>query len=95
MVNSFFVSTSGLSVAGNVVLFSVLGPLAIILVAIIVLNILQVKKPEWLPNVLKNWEFLPPWMHSLDPMDKVKINSLQQIHYKLLSTLSYRKIIKL
>ena len=61
----------GLSVAGITVLFAVLGPLAIILVAIIALNILQVKKSEWLPNLLKNWEFLPLWMHSLDPMDKV------------------------
>jgi sodium-dependent phosphate cotransporter len=61
----------GLSVAGITVLFSVLGPLAIFAVLIAALNILQVKKPEWLPSILQNWEFLPFWMHSLDPMDTV------------------------
>ena len=61
----------GLSLAGNAVLFGVLGPLFIISTVAIVINILQTKKPEWLPSILKNWNYLPLWMHSLEPLDKV------------------------
>jgi len=61
----------GLSIAGNEVLFGVLGPIAIICVIAIAINVLQEKKPKWLPNILQNWEFLPIWMHSLEPMDQV------------------------
>ena len=30
---------------------------------------MQNKKPNWLPSILRNWNFLPLWMHSLDPVD--------------------------
>lgn len=52
-------------------LFGVLGPIVIITLIIIFINILQEKKPQWLPEILTDWEFLPLWMHSFDPMDKV------------------------
>ena len=61
----------GLSIAGLGVLFGILVPIAIILLIVLVVNILQSKKPEWLPERLKDWDFLPLWMHSLDPLDKV------------------------
>ena len=35
----------------------------------IVINIMQNKCPQWLPNILQTWDFLPIWMHSLDPLD--------------------------
>lgn len=60
----------GLSVAGIPVLFGILGPIVIISLTVLVINILQVKKNHWLPGILTDWEFLPLWMHSLDPMDK-------------------------
>ncbi len=34
------------------------------------MNILQKNKPNFLPKVLKNWEFLPIWFRSLEPYDK-------------------------
>merc|ERR1719245_171240 len=61
----------GLSIAGLGVLFGILVPIAIILFIVLLINILQSKRPEWLPERLKNWDFLPLWMHSLDPLDKV------------------------
>ena len=60
-----------LSLAGPEAVFGVLGPIAIVLTLSIVINVMQVKKPEWLPSILKNWNFLPLWMHSLEPIDKV------------------------
>ena len=61
----------GLSIAGLGVLFGILVPIVIILLIVLLINILQSKKPEWLPTRIKNWDFLPLWMHSLDPLDKV------------------------
>ena len=61
----------GLSLAGIPVMFGILGPLFIILLLAILINVLQAKKPEWLPTILRNWNFLPLWMHSLDPLDKL------------------------
>lgn len=44
--------------------------LAIIaLVVIAGINYLQSNRPDKLPTVLQNWEFLPRWMHSLEPLD--------------------------
>ena len=71
MQNPFIVFLTGLSVAGIAVLFGILGPIVIISLTVLVINILQVKKNHWLPGILTDWEFLPFWMHSLDPMDKV------------------------
>ena len=31
----------------------------------------QVKKPNWLPWKLRNWDFLPRFLHSLSPYDYV------------------------
>lgn len=36
----------------------------------IVLNILQRKIPKFLPNKLRDWTFLPNYLHSLEPYDK-------------------------
>ena len=75
----------GLSVAGIAVLFGVIGPTAIVIFFVIVTNILQAKKPNWLPSVLRNWDFLPLWMHSLDPIDRVRRIFIQsgQLQYYL------------
>ena len=54
------------------ILFGILGPIVIISLVIIIINVLQAKKPQWLPEMLTKWEFLPYWMHSFEPMDKVK-----------------------
>ena len=35
------------------------------------INYLQKKRPEWLPAKLRNWDFLPKWLTSLEPIDRV------------------------
>lgn len=60
-----------LSLAGWQVLVGVVAPLIIMLIIIVMINILQKRKPGCLPAVLRSWDFLPHWAHSLDPWDKV------------------------
>lgn len=60
-----------LSLGGTVVLWCVLGPFLCLLVFIGVINVLQNKKPSFLPRVLQTWEFLPLPLRSLQPYDKV------------------------
>lgn len=60
-----------LSLAGCPVLLGVGAPLVIMLLTILLVNLLQKKKPACLPSTLRSWGFLPLWTHSLDPWDKV------------------------
>lgn len=60
-----------LSLAGWKVLVGVGVPLLVMLIIIIIINILQKRKPGCLPGVLRSWDFLPLWAHSLEPWDKV------------------------
>ncbi|XP_070836820.1 solute carrier family 34 member 2a [Chaetodon trifascialis] len=60
-----------LSLAGWPVLVGVGAPLVVMLILIIVINILQKRKPGCLPAALRSWDFLPLWAHSLAPWDKV------------------------
>ena len=62
-----------LSMAGWYVLLAIGGPIFILSVFIVTVNVLQRKKPQWLPEKLKTWDWLPLWMHSLDPLDKVMV----------------------
>lgn len=59
-----------LSLAGWQVLVGVGVPLVVMFIIIIVINVLQNRKPGCLPAVLRSWDFLPLWAHSLDPWDK-------------------------
>ena len=60
----------GLSLAGPVVMYVVLIPLAALALASIFTNLLQKHKPNILPKILKNWNFLPEPLRSLDPLDR-------------------------
>lgn len=60
-----------LSLAGWPALVGVGVPLIVMLIITLVINILQKWKPGYLPAVLRSWDFLPLWAHSLDPWDKV------------------------
>ena len=62
-----------LSLAGWYVLAAVGIPVCLIIIFIIFVNLFQSYKPEWLPEKLQTWEFLPLWMHSLEPMDRALI----------------------
>ncbi|XP_016106019.1 sodium-dependent phosphate transport protein 2B-like [Sinocyclocheilus grahami] len=61
----------GLSLAGWQVLVGILVPIVAVLIFVIIVNILQKHKPQWLPSALRSWDFLPQWAHSLEPWDRV------------------------
>lgn len=60
----------GLSLAGPVAMYIGLVPIGLITFVVVIINLLQNKIPEKLPPKLQNWDFLPLWMRSLDPLDK-------------------------
>uniref|UniRef100_A0A4W3K9G9 Sodium-dependent phosphate transport protein 2A n=1 Tax=Callorhinchus milii TaxID=7868 RepID=A0A4W3K9G9_CALMI len=64
----------GLSMAGWQVLVGVGTPFVVMLIAIGIINIMQTRSPNRLPRKFQNWDFLPIWMHSLKPMDRVITN---------------------
>lgn len=37
---------------------------------LVVINVMQEKAPKYLPEKLRNWDWLPLWLHSLEPYDK-------------------------
>ena len=56
----------------NDIVFAVIGiPFLIIMIFIVVVNIMQSKCPQYLPRVLRSWDFLPLFLHSLEPYDRV------------------------
>ncbi|XP_048193481.1 sodium-dependent phosphate transport protein 2C-like isoform X2 [Perognathus longimembris pacificus] len=59
----------GLSLAGAVVLAAVGGPLVGLALLIILVNVLQGRRPSWLPPCLRSWGWLPLWLRSLEPWD--------------------------
>ena len=61
----------GLSIPGWYVLLGIAGPIFIVFVFVIIINIIQSKRPQCLPAKLRSWNWLPLWMHSLSPLDKV------------------------
>merc|ERR1712112_780358 len=61
----------GLSMAGPIpVYFVIIIVLSMVIFSVTVTN-LQTSAPSLLPAVLKNWNFLPLWLHSLDPWDEL------------------------
>lgn len=63
----------GLSVALDPTIAIIIGFVlpVVILIVIILINVLQDKKPQFLPPFLRNWDFLPKPLRSLDPYDKI------------------------
>lgn len=58
-----------LSMAGWKVMTGIGVPVIMVIILVATVNILQVRRPECLPRRLQNWDFLPPWMTSLQPLD--------------------------
>ncbi|KAM9332826.1 sodium-dependent phosphate transport protein 2A-like [Pholidichthys leucotaenia] len=58
-----------LSMSGWKVMSGILVPVIVLIIFIATVNVLQAHKPDCLPYRLKNWEFLPAWMISLQPLD--------------------------
>ena len=74
LIIAFFVLPAfvfALSYAGWEYLVAFGVPIVLFLIVIVIINILQTKKPQWLPAKLRTWEFLPLCCHSLKPADKV------------------------
>ncbi|MCJ8735697.1 hypothetical protein PDJAM_G00250360 [Pangasius djambal] len=61
----------GLSLAGWHAMLGVGAPFAGVATFIILVNLLQSHSPTHLPRCLRNWDFLPLWMHSFKPLDKL------------------------
>ncbi|KAL7858516.1 hypothetical protein AOLI_G00186180 [Acnodon oligacanthus] len=61
----------GLSLAGWQAMVGVGAPFAGVATFIVLVNLLQSHSPAHLPKKLRSWDFLPHWMHSLKPLDKL------------------------
>ena len=75
MVMMFFIFPAiviGLSLASPYALL-ILIPFVIGLIVVLIIGVLQRKKPGRLPRKLRNWNFLPIWLHSLRPYDNIMI----------------------
>ncbi|XP_066524004.1 sodium-dependent phosphate transport protein 2A [Hoplias malabaricus] len=65
----------GLSLAGWQAMVGVGAPFAGVMTFIVLVNLLQSHSPAHLPKKLRSWDFLPHWMHSLKPLDKLITNT--------------------
>ena len=64
----------GLSMAGIIVMTVVVCLAVTVMLAVVAINFIQKKRPQWLPLRLRNWDFLPfKWMHSLEPLNRVVV----------------------
>ncbi|XP_026214253.1 sodium-dependent phosphate transport protein 2A [Anabas testudineus] len=61
----------GLSLAGWRVMAGVGAPFLGVTIFIIMVNVMQSRSPRHLPAKLQNWDFLPQWMRSLKPLDRL------------------------
>lgn len=61
----------GLSLAGWQILVGVGVPIVFLVIVIIVINVMQSRCPRCLPSGLRNWDFLPLPLHSMEPWDRI------------------------
>ncbi|KAG8004077.1 Sodium-dependent phosphate transport protein 2A, partial [Nibea albiflora] len=61
----------GLSLAGWQVMAGVGAPFLGVTIFIAMINVMQSRSPGHLPAKLQTWDFLPQWMHSLRPLDRL------------------------
>ncbi|NXF29242.1 NPT2A protein, partial [Nyctibius bracteatus] len=61
----------GISMAGWRALVGVGAPFLSLLFFVGLVNALQARSPSRLPKWLQTWDFLPAWMHSLQPLDQL------------------------
>ncbi|XP_045684636.1 sodium-dependent phosphate transport protein 2A isoform X2 [Phyllostomus hastatus] len=61
----------GISMAGWRAMVGVGAPFAALLAFVVLISVLQSRSPRHLPKWLQTWEFLPHWMHSLQPLDRL------------------------
>lgn len=61
----------GISLAGWQAMIGVGAPFAAVTAFILLINLMQSHSPAHLPKTLRSWDFLPQWMRSLKPLDKL------------------------
>ncbi|XP_059085328.1 sodium-dependent phosphate transport protein 2A-like isoform X2 [Tigriopus californicus] len=61
----------GLSLIGPFAIYIGFLPLLILSILIGLINVAQSKRPSILPDWFHNWDFLPEWMRSLEPVDRI------------------------
>lgn len=61
----------GLSVAGWQVMAGVGAPFLGVTTFIAMVNVMQAHNPSQLPTKLQTWDFLPQWMRSFKPLDRL------------------------
>uniref|UniRef100_A0A673TQQ0 Sodium-dependent phosphate transport protein 2A n=1 Tax=Suricata suricatta TaxID=37032 RepID=A0A673TQQ0_SURSU len=61
----------GISMAGWRAMAGVGAPFGALLAFVVLVNVLQNRSPRHLPKWLQTWDFLPHWMHSLKPLDRL------------------------
>ncbi|XP_053423468.1 sodium-dependent phosphate transport protein 2A isoform X2 [Nycticebus coucang] len=61
----------GISMAGWQAMIGVGAPFGALLAFVVLISILQSRSPGHLPKWLQTWDFLPRWMHSLQPLDRL------------------------
>uniref|UniRef100_A0A3B4XGB7 Sodium-dependent phosphate transport protein 2A n=1 Tax=Seriola lalandi dorsalis TaxID=1841481 RepID=A0A3B4XGB7_SERLL len=60
-----------LSMAGWKVMTGIGVPVVMVIISVATVNMLQARRPHCLPLRLRNWDFLPFWMTSLQPLDNL------------------------
>jgi len=61
----------GLSLAGWKIFVGIFVPIVAFILFIIIVNVLQSKKPNVLPRGLRTWKWLPVFLRSLEPYDRL------------------------
>ncbi|XP_071100972.1 sodium-dependent phosphate transport protein 2B-like [Haliotis cracherodii] len=61
----------GLSFAGSTAIISVLSVAGLVTLFIIIISIMQKKRPKLLPKSMHTWDFLPKPLRSLEPYDDI------------------------
>ncbi|XP_045386537.1 sodium-dependent phosphate transport protein 2A isoform X3 [Lemur catta] len=61
----------GISMAGWQAMVGVGTPFGALLAFVVLVSVLQSRSPGRLPKWLQTWDFLPRWMHSLQPLDRL------------------------
>lgn len=61
----------GLSSAGKIPFITVGSIVLSVATFVVIVKILQRKRPNWLPEILRTWDFLPEFMRSLKPYDRI------------------------
>ncbi|XP_071762810.2 sodium-dependent phosphate transport protein 2A-like [Centroberyx gerrardi] len=60
-----------LSMAGWRVMTGIGVPVVAVIIFVAIVNVLQARRPGCLPIRLQNWDFLPVWLTSLQPLDDI------------------------